>query len=140
MPYGSSVQEQHLASHDDDLQRAASAGSLSVNAPSTARTLLGHRALLLVRGRFALLVQRVQQRLALSKLPDHRSSPTVLRVPLNWLSSGHAEFGYAVHLARRVMRSGLHANDHVHGRHLAMGRGHVSHLRVAGNADRDAGW
>ena len=140
MPHGSSVQEQHLAGLDRDLRRAASASSLSVNAPSTARTLLGHRALLLVRRRFALLVQRVQQRLALSKLPDHRSSPTVLRVPLNWLSSGHAEFGYAVQLAGRVMRPRLHAKNHVHGRHLAMGRGHVSRLRLAGNADRDAGW
>ena len=140
MSHGSSVQGQHLASHDDDLRRAASASSLSVNAPSTAPTLLGHHALLLVRRRFALLVQRVQQGLALPTLPDHRSSPTVLRVPLSWLSGAHAELRYAVQLARRVMRPRLHANNHVHGRHLAMGRGNVSHLRVAGNADRDAGW
>ena len=87
-----------------------------------------------------MLVQRVQQRFALPTLPDHRSSPTVLRVPLSWLPSDHAEFRYAVQLAGRVMRPRLHANNHLHRRHLAMGRGHVSYLRVAGNADRDAGW
>ena len=38
MPHGSSVQEQHLAGLDDDLQRAAPASSLSVNAPLRART------------------------------------------------------------------------------------------------------
>lgn len=140
MSHGSSLQRQHLAGLDDELQRAASTSSLSVNTPSTAPNLLGHRALLLVRGWFALLVQRVQQRLALPNLPDHRSSPIVLRFPLHWLSCGHAEFRYALQLAGRVMRPRLHAKNHVHGRHLAMERGHVSHLRLAGNADRDAGW
>jgi hypothetical protein len=60
MPHGSGVQKQRLAGLDSLLYHVTVAASLSVNAASTARRLLGHRALLLVRRRFALLVQRVQ--------------------------------------------------------------------------------
>ena len=117
-----------------------SARGLSGDTAEPTRNLLGYDALLLVRRRHTLLVQCLQQRLALPSLPDHRSSPIVLRTACKRMPGGDAASGHAVQLAGRVMRPRLHADDHLYRRPVAMGRGHVSRVRVAGNADRDAGW
>ena len=129
-----------LAGLDAVLRRASSASRLSGDAPKPARHLFGHNAVLLVRRWFPLLVQRLQQRLALPNLPDHRSPAIVLRTACKWLPGGAAASGHAVQLAGRVMRSRLHADCHLYRRPVAMGSGHVPCVRVAGNADRDAGW
>ena len=134
------VPSRELAGLDAVLRRASSASRLSGDAPKPARHLFGHDAVLLVRRWLTLLVQRLQQRLALPNLPDHRSPSIVLRAPRKRLPSGDAASRHAVPLAGRVVRPRLHADNHLYRRPLAMGQGHVSRLRVAGNADRDAGW
>jgi len=60
MPYGSGVQNRQLAGVHELLQRAAAASGLSGDAAKRAWHLHGHGALLLVRRRDRLLVQRLQ--------------------------------------------------------------------------------
>jgi hypothetical protein len=104
MPHCRCLQWRRLAGLDGRVFDATFARCVSGGCADRSEHLLRYGSFLLVRRWVTLLVQRLQQRLAVSNLSDHRSSAILLRAARKWLPRGNAASGHAVQLAGRVMR------------------------------------
>ena len=139
MPHTRGLRRRFVASLDHPLRSASSARGLPDARAQPDQRLLGPDALLLVRRRDALLVQWLHGRLGIPHLSADYATTMAVREPRHRLPHGDAASWLSVQHAWRVVRPRLHLDHHLYRRSVAVGRGHVSDVRRARYADRDAG-